>query len=95
MFSLPLTGFLAALIFSCNIAYAVPSIDAKAMTLKFLEDVVGVNTVNWQVVSFNTSTARMPNSPHYQTNIKVVIANTTNQFEVLITVVDTEYGRIA
>lgn len=83
--------FLIAVIFGYNVIYAIPSIDeakAKAIALKFLEDVVGVDMVNYHVVSFNAFTARMPISPHYQTDIKVVIANTTNQFEALITVVD-------
>ncbi|MBX5320388.1 MAG: hypothetical protein QHH12_04625 [Candidatus Bathyarchaeota archaeon] len=88
MVSMLLIGFLTALIFSCSVVYAIPSINAKVMTLKFLEDVVGVNMANYQVVSFNASTARMPDSPHYQTNIKVMISNATNQLEALITLVD-------
>jgi len=90
MVSTLLMGFLAVLMFGCSVVYAIPSIDVKATSLKFLEDVVGFDRMSYYVVSFNASTARMPNSPHYQTDIKVVIDNTTNQFEAYITLIDTK-----
>lgn len=79
---------LTALTFGCNVVYAIPNIHARSIALKFLEDVIGVDMANFHVISFTASTARMPNSPHYQTDIKVVIANTTSQFEAFMTLVD-------
>ncbi|MEZ0394261.1 MAG: hypothetical protein ABWK00_04375 [Desulfurococcaceae archaeon] len=78
------------MMFSSCVVYATPSIDVEAISLKFLEDVVGFDMTNYHVVSFDASTVGLPGLPHHQTDIKVVIEDTTNKnrFEALIVLLD-------
>lgn len=83
--------FTWALLFSVNIVYPTPSFDAESIALKFLEKVAGVNTDSYIVLSFNASTVSIPNSQHFQTNMRIVISDRHNEFEALITLVDGKF----
>ncbi|MEM2972436.1 MAG: hypothetical protein QW270_08485 [Candidatus Bathyarchaeia archaeon] len=82
-----LTGCMVMLSSMGNV-YATSSSAIEQMVLKFLGDVAGIDINNYEIISLTTSASKMLNLPHYQTDIKVVIANADAQFEVIITLID-------
>ncbi|MEM3774780.1 MAG: hypothetical protein QXX92_07280 [Candidatus Bathyarchaeia archaeon] len=83
-----LVSLLVTLSCGCFSASATPNSVAEQMVLKFLGNIVGMDMSRCSILSSNASTARMPNSPHYQTNIKIVIDSSGAQFEAAVTLVD-------
>jgi hypothetical protein len=78
--------FLLALLSIASLAHATLSSDEK-LASKFL-GITGVNMNTCSISSFDESTSRMPNSPHYLTVMKAEISGNNTQFEVLMSLVD-------
>lgn len=80
-------AFVLVLVFSVPVVYS-DSDFAESESLKFLEQVANINMDSYSLVSIDASRARMPDSQHFQTDVKVVISNGQREFEALITLVD-------
>jgi hypothetical protein len=78
--------FAFALLLAAQAAYSKS--DNETLASEFLEEVAGVKMSAYTVISFDASRARMPDSVHYQTDMKIVLGNSNCKFEVLITYVD-------
>lgn len=79
-----------ALLVSINIVYST-DFDAKLMATEFLEKVAGINLDGYTIVSLNASKNRMPDSQHFQTNVRVEISNGQVELAALVTFVDGKF----
>lgn len=79
--------FIVIGLFSANGVYAFQD-PAEDLAFKFLERVARINAEkNYSMISFNTSTGKIPNSQHFQTTIRVVFSDGQNKFETLTTLI--------
>jgi hypothetical protein len=83
---------LMALIFALTLLLAAQAAysksDNETLASEFLEQVAGVEMSAYTVISFDASRARMPDSEHYETDMRLVLGDSNCEFEALITYVD-------
>jgi hypothetical protein len=90
--NLLIVSYLSLILFSSPLivaAYSGSSDEIRETVLSFLKNVIGFS--NCETVSFESSTFRMPDSRHYQTVVKIVIALNGTNFEILTTFVDNRF----
>lgn len=83
--------FSFALFYHHGFVCATSNVIEHQLALGFLEHVAGMNVSDGNVLSYNVSSFRMPDSQHYQTSVRIVINNNNHTFNVRITFVDGKF----
>jgi len=81
--------FAFALLLTAHMAYSES--DNETQASEFLEEIAGVKMSSYTVISFDASRARMPDSQHFQTDMKIVLADSNCKLEAVITFVDSKF----